>query len=105
MAKKPKELFKATWIWHDILGWFWTGEQHFAWLFSHELQRWLYLRGALNNSTTWQLEDEEGAIYNIDDFRLISARNDVIEILPDLAALSDYVVKKVIFSLDLKLYQ
>ncbi len=94
----PKELFTATWIWHDVLGWFWTGERHFAWLYSYEFKEWLFLRGVLNNSTTWQLEDEDEGIYNIEDFNLISIRNHVIEILPNLAALSDYVVKSNFFS-------
>jgi len=88
---KPEKLFSGTWIWHDQLGWFWTGEFHFAHIFSHEFNKWLYLEGKLLDSNSWTLRNEEGEIYNSTDFERVKVRNDVIRILPDLAKLGDYV--------------
>ena len=32
----------SLWIWHPNLGWLWTGESVFPFLFSDQFQSWVY---------------------------------------------------------------
>jgi hypothetical protein len=46
----------ATWMWSEDLGWFWTGETVFPYLFMRELNSWVYLDQFVSGDK-WRLYD------------------------------------------------
>ena len=35
---EPENVFSSTWMWRDYIGWFWTGEHYFKWIYSDTLK-------------------------------------------------------------------
>jgi hypothetical protein len=88
---QPDQLLEASWIWQEIIGWFWTGDRYFKWVYHDKLKQWLYWRGGINSAGGWFLSSQSGNRYYERDFILMQVRDDVIEILPNLEDLSRYI--------------
>ena len=93
------QLLTSTWIWHETIGWFWTGDKYFKWIYHNGLEQWLYWEKSSKNSDVWFLRTQGGVVYYEKDFIRMRVRDEVIEILPDLAGLSDYVYAHSFFTL------
>ena len=90
-VKSLSGLYSTTWIWHDEIGWFWTGDDYFAWLFYNDDYKWLHWEGGVNEESGWFLRDVGENRYYSDYFMKRIIRNQVIDILPSLDDLADYV--------------
>jgi len=97
-AHKPDQLLESTWMWKENVGWFWTGDKYFKWVYHQGLQQWLHWEGSINSSNEWFLRTEDEVKYYEKDFIRMQVRDDVIEILPDLSGLSDYVQSSQFFT-------
>ena len=95
---RPDQLLDATWMWKENVGWFWTGDEYFKWVYHQGLQQWLHWEGGINSSSGWFLRTEQEVQYYEKDFIRMQVRDDVIEILPDLSGLSDYVDQSSFFT-------
>jgi hypothetical protein len=94
----PNQVFSATWMWREYLGWFWTGEHYFHWLYSDKFNKWLHWEGGISKGAAWFVRDENDLVLYEKDIIRMQVRDDVIEILPDLAGLSDYVYDNSFFT-------
>ena len=81
-----------------LIGWFWTGEHYFKWIYSDTFQKWLHWEGTVNDPGGWFLRTEQDVVYYEKDILRMQVREDVIEILPDLRGVSDYVQYSSYFS-------
>ena len=99
---RPDQLLDATWMWKENVGWFWTGDKYFKWVYHQGLQQWLHWEGGINSSSGWFLRTEQEVQYYEKDFIRMQVRDEVIEILPDLSGLSDYVYANSFFTLSEK---
>jgi hypothetical protein len=100
-AESPKEIImSATWIWSEVLGWFWTGEKYFEWIYMSEHKKWLHWEGDMTRSSNWFLRDKQDTVYDEDHFIRLGIRNEIIEILPNLEDLSNYIAEHEYFSRD-----
>ena len=97
-VKSLSGLYSTTWIWHDEIGWFWTGEDYFAWLFYNDDYKWLHWEGGVNEESGWFLRDVAENRYYSDYFMKRIIRNQVIDILPSLDDLADYVNSSTFFT-------
>jgi len=96
---EPREIIYSTsWMWSETIGWFWTGEKYFNWIYHDEHEKWLHWQGSLLKSKSWFLRDKEAKIYDRDHFIRLDIRDEVIEILPDLAELSTYIANSTYFN-------
>jgi len=41
-------IFEGVWFWKDSLGWFWTDNDVYPYLYSSESESWLYFYGDLD---------------------------------------------------------
>jgi len=78
-------------MWRENLGWFWTGDKYFRWVFHQGLQQWLHWEGGVNDTGGWFLRTDQDVLYYEKDFVRMQVRDEVIEILPNLEDLSYYV--------------
>jgi hypothetical protein len=97
-----EKIYQATWVWHDLIGWFWTGDweadlSFSSWLYCDAIEKWLHWEGGINDKSGWFLRDYENNIYDEDFFIRLNIRNEIIDILPDLRGLSEYVQNNVYF--------
>ena len=111
-AEDPKGIImSATWIWSEEIGWFWTGEKYFKWVYVDDLighsgkdedrdKKWLLWHGDLTKNNNWFLKDKTDKIFSKDDFTRLKIRNEIIEILPNLEELSDFIAEHEYFSAD-----
>ena len=97
---KPDQLLGVTWMWKENVGWFWTGDKYFKWVYHQGLQQWLHWEGSINDTNDWFMRTEDEVQYYEKDFIRMRVRDEVIEILPDLSGLSKYVQKSFFFSED-----
>jgi len=88
---QPDQFLEASWIWHEIIGWFWTGDRYFKWVYHDKLKQWLYWSGGINSAGGWFLRSQSGNRYYEKDFILMHVRDDVIGILPNLEDLTRYI--------------
>ena len=88
---KPDQLLESTWMWKENVGWFWTGDKYFKWVYHQGLQQWLHWEGGINSSSGWFLRTEQEVQYYEKDFIRMRVRDEVIEILPNLEDLSFYI--------------
>jgi hypothetical protein len=95
---KTDQLLESTWMWKENVGWFWTGDKYFKWVYHQGLQQWLHWEGSINGTNGWFLRTEDELKYYEKDFIRMRVRDEVIEILPDLAGLSDYLKKSTFFN-------
>jgi hypothetical protein len=95
---KPDQLLESTWMWKENVGWFWTGDKYFKWVYHQGLQQWLHWEGSINDTNGWFLRTEDELKYYEKDFIRMRVRDEVIEILPDLSGLSDYLETSSFFS-------
>ena len=95
---KPDHLLESTWMWKENVGWFWTGDKYFKWVYHQGLQQWLHWEGSINSSNEWFLRTEDEVKYYEKDFIRMQVRDDVIEILPDIWGLSTYVQGSTFFT-------
>ena len=96
---EPREIIYSTsWMWSETIGWFWTGEKYFNWIYHDEHEKWLHWQGSLLKNKSWFLRDKEEKIYDRDHFIRLDIRDEVIEILPDLAELSTYIANSTYFN-------
>ena len=56
---KPDQLLESTWMWKENVGWFWTGDKYFKWVYHQGLQQWLHWEGGINSSSGWFLRTEQ----------------------------------------------
>jgi hypothetical protein len=91
-------LLEASWIWHQSIGWFWTGDRYFGWVYHDKLKQWLHWRGSINASGGWFLQTKEEVRYYEKDFIRLQVIDDVLSILPSLPSLSDYIKKSTFFN-------
>ena len=90
------KIYDASWIWHELIGWFWTGDWNAdlskaRWLYSDSAELWLHWEGGLREDQGWFTRDYSNQIYDEDFFTRLKIRNKIIEILPDFSALVDYI--------------
>ncbi len=90
-AQNVKDLYTSTWIWHDLLGWFWTGDKYFPWLYFDEHEKWLHWEGGVNEPKGWFTRDYSENIYDEDFFVRLKIRN-------EMAGLFDYLENSNYFS-------
>jgi len=90
-AKSLKGLYSTTWIWHDQIGWFWTGEDYFGWLHYNDDARWLHWEGGVSEPEGWFLRDAQENAYTSAYFEKKIVRNEVSKLLPNLDDLAAYV--------------
>jgi hypothetical protein len=90
-AKSLKGLYSTTWIWHDQIGWFWTGEDYFGWLYYNEDAKWLHWEGGVSEPEGWFLRDAQENAYTSAYFEKKIVRNEVNKLLPNLDDLAAYV--------------
>ena len=95
---RPDQLLDATWMWKENVGWFWTGDEYFKWVYHQGLQQWLHWEGGINSSSGWFLRTEQEVQYYEKDFIRMQVRDEVIEILPSLEGLGDYIENSAYFS-------
>ncbi|MEL0098221.1 MAG: tandem-95 repeat protein, partial [Opitutae bacterium] len=95
---RPDQLLESTWMWKENVGWFWTGDKYFKWVYHQGLQQWLHWEGGVSSTSGWFLRTEDEVRYYEKDFIRMQVRDEVIEILPDLSGLSDYVDKSSFFT-------
>ena len=95
---QPDKILEATWMWRESIGWFWTGDKYFKWVYHDEFKKWLHWERGINYSGGWFLRDVDENSYYEKDFIRFRVRNDIIEILPDLDALSNYIYLNGYFS-------
>jgi hypothetical protein len=93
-----RDLYSTTWIWHDKIGWFWTGEEYFGWLYYNDDSKWLHWEGGVNESSGWFMRDAQKTPYYSDHFLKRIIRNQVIDILPNLDELADFVNESTFFT-------
>ncbi len=90
------DIYNATWIWHELIGWFWTGDWNVdlsraRWLYSDSAEMWMHWEGGIREKTYWFTRDYEDNIYDEDFFIRLNIRNDIIDILPDISGLVNYL--------------
>ena len=92
---EPENVFSSTWMWRDYIGWFWTGEHYFKWIYSDTFQKWLHWEGGLSN---WFLRDQNGEIYDeayfiekIKEKERNQIRDEIIALLPSVDGVANYV--------------
>jgi hypothetical protein len=92
---EPENVFSSTWMWRDYIGWFWTGEHYFKWIYSDTFQKWLHWEGGLSN---WFLRDQNGEIYDeayfiekIKENERNQIRDEIIALLPSVDGVINYV--------------
>ena len=92
---EPENVFSSTWMWRDYIGWFWTGEHYFKWIYSNTFQKWLHWEGGLSN---WFLRDQNGEIYDeayfiekIKEKERNQIRDEIIALLPSVDGVANYV--------------
>jgi len=95
---KTSHLLDSSWMWRENLGWFWTGDKYFKWVYHQGLQQWLHWEGSVNDTGGWFLRTEQDVLYYEKDFIRMQVRDEVIEILPSLEDLSIYVHYSTFFS-------
>ena len=95
---QPDQVFSSTWMWREYLGWFWTGERYFQWLYSDKFSKWFHWEGGISKGKAWFIRDENDLVLYEKDIIRMQVRDDVIEILPSLQILSDYVEGSSFFS-------
>ena len=95
---RPDQLLDATWMWKENVGWFWTGDKYFKWVYHQGLQQWLHWEGGINSSSGWFLRTEQEVQYYEKDFIRMQVRDEVIEILPSLEGLGEYIENSAYFS-------
>ena len=94
----PDQLIDASWIWRENLGWLWTGDKYFKWVYLQGLQQWLHWEGAVNGSGSWFLRTEQDVVYYEKDIIRMQVRDEVMKILPNISSLSDYIENSSFFS-------
>jgi hypothetical protein len=94
----PDQLIDASWIWRENLGWLWTGDKYFKWVYLQGLHQWLYWEGVVNGSGSWFLRTEQDVVYYEKDIIRMQVRDEVIEVLPSLEDLSNYIYYSTFFS-------
>ena len=97
-AKSLQGLYSTTWIWHDQIGWFWTGEDYFGWLYYNDDSKWLHWEGGVNDPNGWFLRDTQENLYQEVYFEKKVVRNQVKSILPSLDDLAEFVNSSSFFS-------
>ena len=90
-VKSVQGLFSTTWAWHDQVGWFWTGEEYFEWLYYNDESKWLHWEGGINDSASWFLRDAQDKVYSANYFEKKKVRSEVSNILPSLDDLAAYI--------------
>ncbi|MDA9118861.1 Ig-like domain-containing protein [Opitutales bacterium] len=95
---KPDQLLESSWMWKENVGWFWTGDKYFKWVYHQGLQQWLHWEGNINSSNGWFLRTEDEVKYYEKDFVRMQVRDEVIEILPDIWGLSTFIQQSSFFS-------
>ena len=96
--EQSKEVLNATWMWRENLGWFWTGDKYFKWLYHYELQQWLHWERGIDYTGGWFLRDANNEVYYEKDFIRLNIQKEIMRILPNIEALSDYVEGNFFFS-------
>ena len=95
---QPDQVFSSTWMWREYLGWFWTGERYFQWLYSDKFSKWFHWEGGISKGKEWFIRDENDLVLYEKDIIRMQVRDDVIEILPNLEDLSFYIHYSSFFS-------
>ena len=68
------------------------------WVYHQGLQQWLYWEGGINSSSGWFLRTEQEVQYYEEDFIRMQVRDEVIDVLPSLEGLGDYIENSAYFS-------
>jgi len=42
LYQPPNQTIDSLWLWHPNQGWLWTSDTSYPWLYSHNLESWLY---------------------------------------------------------------
>ena len=95
---QPDQLLDASWMWRENLGWFWTGDKYFRWVYHQGLQQWLHWEGGVNDTGGWFLRTDQDVLYYEKDFVRMQVRDEIIEILPSLEGLGEYIENSSYFS-------
>jgi hypothetical protein len=96
-------LYGTSWCWSEHLGWFWTGNDYFPYIFIKEFSRWMLWEGSVSDSTGWSIITDYNTQESVSSemFQIqraastISALNSAIEV-------SNYIKSSKIFSEDEK---
>ena len=95
---QPDKILEATWMWRESIGWFWTGDKYFKWVYHDEFKKWLHWERGINYSGGWLLRDVDENAYYEKDFIRFRVTKDINEILPDLVGLSTYLQQSEFFT-------
>ena len=58
------QILDSSWMWREYLGWFWTGDKYFNWLYSDYFKKWMHWEGGTSLNQDWFVRDEENNSYN-----------------------------------------
>ena len=102
---EPANVFSSTWMWREYIGWFWTGESYFKWVYSEAFSKWLHWEGGIAQSMDWFLRDEQDNVYDqayfiekLNELERNRIRDEIIALLPSLDAVIVYVDQSSYFS-------
>jgi hypothetical protein len=95
---EPDKILDSTWMWRENLGWFWTGDKYFQWVFHDEFQQWLHWERGINSTSGWFLRDAQDEVFYEQDFVRFRLIKDINEILPNIEKLSSFVQSSNFFS-------
>jgi hypothetical protein len=48
-------LYRSTWCWSEYLGWFWTGNDYFSYVFIKEFSKWMLWQGSVSDTAGWSI--------------------------------------------------
>ena len=106
---EPENVFSSTWMWRDYIGWFWTGEHYFKWIYADYFKKWVHWEGGISLNQDWFVRDEENNTFNEAYFiskmreaelreereRELAAKNkvrdEIIALLPSVDGVANYV--------------
>ena len=63
-VNQPDQIINATWMWREYLGWFWTGDLYFNWVYSDTFKKWMHWEGGISKNKDWFVRDENNNIYD-----------------------------------------
>jgi len=58
------QILDSSWMWREYLGWFWTGDKYFRWLYSDYFKKWMHWEGGTSVNQDWLVRDEGNNSYN-----------------------------------------